>query len=242
MVTSKAGYVKADFMRLFVIILLSLVSSHLVYAEQAYQDHAVIYATAESFLQNDLKHEEASKVTLGTLDSRLRLHDCGSSLEAFYPAGGKKSGNITVGVRCKGKRPWSINLPATIDVYKKVLVSNRLLSRGESVLPGDLVLEQRNIARMPYGYLVDIDSNLGLDVKRRIMPGTVITPSMLKRPQLVKRGQKVTIVARAGSANVRMMGKALGSGAAGDLIQVQNDSSRRKIQGVISQAGEVLVK
>ena len=41
---------------------------------------------------------------------------------------------------------------------------------------------------------------------------------------------------------VRVAGKALAAGAAGDRIAVQNTRSKRKLEGVVTERGEVLVQ
>lgn len=208
------------------------------------QSHDSIYSAARNFMQQHMQNENMTGATLqiGKLDSRLKLKHCELPLVARLPRGSRSIGNTTIGVRCTGKRPWSINLSARVDVYRDVLVSVRTLTRGDTLTEDDVELVSRNLASMPHGYLEDIDTTIGMQVKRRILPGTAVTPSMLKKPQLVKRGQQVNIIAAAGNASVSMMGKALAAGAIGELIQVQNKSSKRKIEGIVSGPGEVRVR
>ena len=224
---------------------ISLLSTGL--AGQAWADtqaHEEIYAVARSFMQQELAREQLKDATLeiGTLDKRLRLARCEQPLAAYLPRGSRHIGKTTIGVRCMGLKPWSINLTARVDVFRRVLVSVGTLSRGDEVTSGDIMSARRNLASLPHGYLEDTDDTVGMVAKRRILPGTALTPSMLKKPQLVKRGQQVTIVADAGNASVSMMGKALSAGAMGEMIQVQNKSSNRKLQGVVSGPGEVRVR
>lgn len=227
-----------------VVIMMILMMTNTLSSQAAdYQEHASIYSVAKRFMQQHLatqQHQDAT-VTMSKLDRRLNLNRCDKTLEAFLPRGSRNMGNTTVGVRCTGNRPWSINIPAKVSVFRNVLVSTKLLSRGESIRPGDLKLASRNLADLPHGYLQDYDDSLGMNVKRRIMPDTAVTPAMLKKPQLIKRGQKVSIISDAGRAQVRMLGKALAGGAAGDRIQVQNASSSRKLEGVVTSDGAVRI-
>lgn len=51
----------------------------------------------------------------------------------------------------------------------------------------------------------------------------------------------VTIVANVGGIEVRMKGKALKSGALGDWVSVKNVSSKRQIEGRVTDAGVIQV-
>ncbi len=208
-----------------------------------YQSHASIYSLAKTFMQQNAAERYLSnaQITPGKLDSRLKLKACEKPLQAYLPNGSRGVGKTTVGIKCTGTRPWSINLPVKVSVYQNVLVATKQLNRGATIKAGDIKLASRDLADLPYGYVDDYSATLGMKLKRRISSGFVITPAILKKPQLISRGQRVTILADTGKMQVRMSGKALGPGAAGDRITVVNISSKQKLEGVITDNGEVKV-
>lgn len=209
----------------------------------SYQSHKSIYQTAKVFVRNHVaeKHGQRPEIKIGKLDSRLKLKKCSKKLQAFLPRGSRAMGKSTVGIKCTGKKPWSIHVPLTISLYGKVLVSSHQLQKGSVLTAADLKLARFNLANLSFGYYEDLKSGIGMKLKRRVSAGAVLTPAMLKKPQKIARGQKVTIMAQSGNMLVRMKGKALSSGAIGDRIKVINIKSRKKLEGVITLNGEVKV-
>ena len=151
-------------------------------------------------------------------------------------------GKTTVGVKCSGKKPWSLHVPATISIYKNILVAARQLQKGSELTAADVKLKKHDLADVPYGYFEDLKDGIGMKLKRRVLADSVLTPAMLKKQQVISRGQSVTIIAQSGSMVVRMAGKALGNGAVGERIKVMNIKSRKKLEGTVTSSGEVEVE
>lgn len=212
-------------------------------AATQWQSHAAIRGTAQSFMDAFVsnQHQGRSTVKLGQLDSRLRLKACTSPLDAFMPPGGRVMGNTTVGVRCADDGGWSIYVSARVDVFGPVLIARQPLARGTSVQDSDLQLVERNLANLPYGYYTDSQPIAGMLAKRTIAATTVITPQMLQAPKLVKRGQRVTVIAESGALSIRTVGKALGDGKSGDMIRVRAEGSQRVVDGVVVSHGVIKV-
>ncbi|MEW8014734.1 MAG: flagellar basal body P-ring formation chaperone FlgA [Candidatus Sedimenticola endophacoides] len=82
---------------------------------------------------------------------------------------------------------------------------------------------------------------LGNTLKRSLRMGSVLLPTHIKAPYAIKRGERVSIIAKSGELYVRMQGKALESGALNDRIQVRNESSDRKIEALVTARGVVEV-
>ena len=58
---------------------------------------------------------------------------------------------------------------------------------------------------------------------------------------LVRRGQRVTVLAQGRGIQVRTNGKALGDAAKGERVRVENTTSRRVVEGVAIADGVVRV-
>jgi flagellar basal body P-ring formation protein FlgA len=208
-----------------------------------FQSHKSIHQAARNFISNHVasQHEQRPEIKIGKLDARLKLKQCNKKLRAFLPKGGREIGKTTIGVKCTGSKPWSLYVPVTISVYRNVLVLARQMQKGTVLTASDIKLAKRNLGRLSYGYFENLKSGIGMKLKRRAATGAVLTPAMLKKPQIIARGQKITIMAQSGSMQVRMNGKALASGAIGDRIKVMNMKSRKKLEGIITLTGEVKV-
>ena len=225
------------------ICLYTLISMPIVTAE-TYQSHGSIYWVAKKFIRSHLSSQQEQKpeIKVGKLDSRLKLNKCNRNLQAFLPKGGRLMGKTTVGVKCSGKKPWSLHVPATISIYKNIMVAARQLQKGTELTAADVKLKKHDLADLPYGYFEDLKDGIGMKLKRRVLADSVLTPAMLKKQQVISRGQSVSIIAQSGSMMVRMAGKALGNGAVGERIKVMNIKSRKKLEGTVTSSGEVEVE
>ena len=225
-------------------ICLYVFTSAPVVMAETFQSHKSIYWAAISFIQKHVAstHDKKPEIKTGKLDSRLKLKKCNKRLQAFLPKGSREIGKTTVGVKCTGPKPWSLHVPVTISIYKNVLVSARQVQKNAVLTASDIKLVKYDLANLSYGYFEEIKDGIGMKLKRRVLAGAVLTPAMLKKPQIISRGQKVTMMVQSGSMVVRMTGKALGSGAVGERIKIMNVKSRQKLEGIITTTGEVEVE
>ena len=83
---------------------------------------------------------------------------------------------------------------------------------------------------------------MGQSLRRPMIIGAVITPTSIKPTRAIRRGEKVTILARRKGIEIRMSGVALADGAPGDLVRVRNILSKKIIQGIVTKYGEVRVR
>lgn len=82
----------------------------------------------------------------------------------------------------------------------------------------------------------------GMQVTRPLHKGDAVYSPYVKRPPLVKRGDRVTIVATIGTISVRAEGKVLKAGSRGDRLLVQNLRSKQTVQAVVMNANTVYVQ
>jgi flagella basal body P-ring formation protein FlgA len=120
-------------------------------------------------------------------------------------------------------------------------VLRRALARGEVINADALDTQERDAVTLPYGYITDAAQVLGKTLRRPLAPGSVIAPDAVESARIIKRGQIVTLVSRAGAVEVRAQGTAMGDGGVGDRLTVQNSASRRTVEGVVSAADTVEV-
>lgn len=212
-------------------------------AASDWQSHATIRSAAQDFLVNFMNdhHDARVEINLGNLDPRLKLKTCDQALRGFMPPGSRTIGNTTVGVRCDSGNAWSIYVAARVDVFGPVLTTRHPIARETLIGPEDLVLVERNLADLPYGYYSSSEPVAGMKTRRTIAAGTVLTPQMVNAPKLVKRGQTVTVIAEGGGLKVRTNGKALSDGKSGDIVRVESSGSKRVVDGVVVSQGVVKV-
>lgn len=91
----------------------------------------------------------------------------------------------------------------------------------------NLRYERADIGKVSAGYFTDMSKVVGLASRRSLKQGMVITDAMVAKPILIKRGSVINVVARIGSMEVTAMGQAMQDGVEGQLIRVQNVSSKK---------------
>ena len=206
------------------------------------QSHdSILEAARQHVLEQSDKYPSPPEVQTGRLDSRLRLAACDIPLETFSPPSNQQTAKVTVGVRCNGTKNWTLYVPVTVVVMADVVTAANELRRGQILTAQDLVIEQRDIARLHRGYLANLKEAIGKQVKYNIRRGQVLTPAKVAAPKAVKRNSRVTIVAQNPAIQVRMKGTALESGAIGDRIRVRNNSSKRELEAQVLAQGIVQV-
>ncbi len=206
-----------------------------------YQSLASIRAAAEQFALAQGQGQGHVEVTIGALDRRLHLPRCSLPLRAFLPPGSRLQGNTAIGVSCPDARPWKIYVPTRIRLMQRVLVAKRPLIRGERLQAEDLDYAEQDITRLRSGYFTDARNLVGKVLSQAVMPGRVISPRIIDNPRLVRRGQDVTILAGSDGFEIRMKGKAMMDGKAGDVIRVKNSKSKRIVEGQVVAASTVKV-
>jgi flagella basal body P-ring formation protein FlgA len=184
---------------------------------------------------------EDLKVTVQPLDQRLRLPACGAPLAAAVTGSSPRLGSMSVKVRCAEPSPWSLYVQATVLATLEVPVLVRSVGRGERIVRSDLELVQREIGTRPGTLILDPARIVGLEARRDLPAGSTLQQGQLAAPLLVERGQTVTLVAGSAGLEVRMQGRALDSGAAGDRLRVTNLSSGRAVEGVVAEDGTVRI-
>ena len=175
----------------------------------------------------------------GALDPRLRLAPCAAP-EAFLPPGSKPGARFTVGIRCASPA-WSLYLPVTVESELPVLILKSAAARDTTLTANDVELQRRRVPGFATLYLTDAAQLAGRHLKQSSAPGTALTTDLLVEDIKVKRGQRVTLLASAGSFEVRAPGEAIADARPDGRVRVQNLSSGKIVEGRAESADTVRV-
>lgn len=207
-----------------------------------YQLQTEIRQAVEQFVRSQFPKSVEISTLVGKLDPHLRLAACPQPLEAFYPAGARKLGPTTIGVRCHSTSPWRIFISVQIRAYGPAVISKHPLSRGSIVQPDDLTIGKRELSGALQGYFTSLESVVGMELRYSLASGRIISPQVLKPRHLVRRGDIVTILAERKGLLIRVKGKALMNGTRGQSIRVKNTRSDRILQGEVVASRTVRIK
>lgn len=223
------------------LICLALLAAGAAQAEDL-QSVESIRAVAENFIRTQLTTQGTTAklyIEASSLDPRLRLAACPAPA-AFLPSGAAVAARTTVGVRCTAPL-WSIYVPVTVESELSVLVLRQPALRGASLTSADVESQPRRVAGFAAGYLVDSGSLVGRHLKNNTPPGTALSTDLLVPDIIIKRGQRVTLLASAGGFEVRAQGEAVADATPAGRVRVQNLASQKIVEGQVESADLVRV-
>ena len=224
-----------------VILGLALLLCKQVYAEAEYQEHNSIYALINDMVASNIKAFEY-EVSVVPLDSQLKLPKCTVPMEVFTAPGAIKPGRVSIVVRCRADKKWSIFVTSVIKVYENVIVLTRPVMRNELITDQYLTIEKKDVSKLNGDFATQMEQVEQKQAARYMPAGTILSLKSFIEPKLVKRGDRLVISAMQPNFAVRMNGIAMMDGAKGQLIRIKNENSGRIVSATVVEQGLVAVK
>ncbi|MFT7625012.1 MAG: flagella basal body P-ring formation protein FlgA [Myxococcota bacterium] len=152
---------------------------------------------------------------------------------------GRVTTRAVLGLRAGGEK--RVFVMAEVEVMVPVWVVQRRIRRGAPI--GELTLdsELRSLQGLPNGALRTSDALLGRVAARMLRKGSVLTRAATTTPELIRRGDAVTVTSRVGAVLIRTRGQSMGAGRSGERVNVRLQS-RRVVAGYVSGPGEVVIR
>lgn len=192
-----------------------------------------IAATSRQFLDAAVAQAPASanmplrmEVSLGALDSRLRLAPC-ARVEPYLPPGMRLWGKTRLGLRClEGTVRWNVFLPVTVKAFGPAWVVQGAVAPGTTLAAGDAVEAEVDWAEDASPIVSDPAQWIGTTVTRALQPGQPLRQSLVRAPQAFGAGSQVRIVAQGPGFAVTSGGQAINAGFVGQQVRVRMDNGR----------------
>lgn len=121
----------------------------------------------------------------------------------------------------------------------EVLTWARSISTGEIVQPQDLVWAK--LAMAPADAPSDAEAVIGLAARRPLRAGAAVAGHDVAAPQVIRTNETVTLVFESEGVSLSLQAKALSGGAVGETINVQNVTSKKTVQAVVTGPGQAAV-
>ena len=148
---------------------------------------------------------------------------------------------VLVAVRTDGVAFAKVPVQFEVKRILEVVVAVGNLNAGDIIQAHSVRLEPMDAGKLQSGYITDLAKVVGMQVRQSATPGTVLFERLLSRPILVRHGVIIRIAARIGDSEVSAGGLAMAQGAAGDMIRVQNLTTKRILTGRVQADKSVLV-
>jgi flagella basal body P-ring formation protein FlgA len=146
---------------------------------------------------------------------------------------------VRIALKVNGAVEMNLLTVWRVRKFAEVAVAARDISSRSVLSSADARLEKRELTR-PEEAIFSLEEIAGLEIKRSLTQGNIISRSMLTSPQLIRAGDNVTIVSRSGTVVAQAAGQALQGGAAGDLIRVRNLGTGKTILARIEDVATVV--
>jgi flagella basal body P-ring formation protein FlgA len=180
------------------------------------------------------------EVTLGQLDSRLRLAPC-ARFEPYVPPGVRLWGRSYIGVRCVEGARWNVMMPVTVKVYGKALIATAPLPAGAPINDTDVEEQEVELTRDPTPPMTDRALLEGKTLVRGVVPGQAIRPEYLRVLPTVAAGDPVRLELVGTGFSVAASGQAMSAGGEGQSVRVRTDAGR-VLSGVIRNGKTVEIR
>ncbi len=195
-------------------------------ATRQWVDHSLKNATAAG--GEPLRME----VSLGNLDSRLRLAPC-AQIEPYLPVNTRLWGKTRIGLRClQGATHWNVFLPVTVKAFGPAWVLRDAIAPGGTLKAEDAMLAEVDWANEPSSIIADAGQWIGQVTAYTLSAGQALRQAMVRPPQVFQSGASVRILAQGMGFSVSSDGQALNPGIVGQLARVRTDAGR-VVSGVV---------
>ncbi len=169
------------------------------------------------------------------LDTELQVEDI-----RYQRASGAFS--ITLKYQSKENDPsrqltYSGTLLEMVDA--PILLSSK--RRGDIIQPSDISFERKSVSKVGSNAIINIADLKGMELRRSLRVGSLITQRDIKHPTLVSRNDIVSVIYSQKGLTLTTRGRALESGAKGDMVTIINGESRRTLKAMVRDRGQVIV-
>lgn len=166
------------------------------------------------------------EMSVGALDSRLKLAPCGN-VEAYMPPGTRLWGHSRIGLRCvDGMSKWNVSMPVTVKAFGPAWVVRGQVLAGSPLSQSDVVSVEVDWAEESSPVLLDPSLWLGQTATRNLSTGQVLRAGLVRPTQVFQAGTQVRVVAEGTGFAVSSDAQALSVGVVGQVTRVRMDNGR----------------
>ena len=131
-------------------------------------------------------------------------------------------------------------MPAFAESGVRIVVPARDIARGQTISDSDLTYATVAGNALMSGTVTSFGAVKDMEARRMLHAGEALRADDVRHPVVVTKGQTVTMLFHAPGVELTAMGRSMGEGGIGDTVTVQNPSSFRMINGVITAPGTVI--
>ncbi len=136
----------------------------------------------------------------------------------------------------------TIGTSIDVKLFENVVVAKNRVKSRTPVSVSDFSIERVETNKLVGNPVKDFAYLEGMRASKTISKGKILTEEMLELVPVVKRGERVKIVYESGVLHVESYGIARKDAVEGEMVEVENTVSGRKVFGRASGDGIVIVE
>lgn len=136
----------------------------------------------------------------------------------------------------------TINVSGTLAKTVTIPVLKTSLKNGEIIGSGDLEWIDVSEKTLQPDTIIDADKLIGKTPSRILGINTPVRMKDVTNPQLVARGDEITIIVQAGMMQLTAKGKAMQNGSEGEMIRAVNTTSNKSLMAMVTGDRTVTVQ
>lgn len=160
-------------------------------------------------------------------------------VEAFR---GMNMGNLSLPVEIyvDGAMEGRLTLSGRIEKHINVVCAARDIRKNDMVEASDIRVEKRGAEkRIGAGFLTDMSLAVGKQTRSDIRSGAVLFEKNLVIPSVLKKGDRVRLVAKSGRLSIQTLAEAMSDGKAGERIRVRNIDTGKYVNATVVDSATV---
>jgi flagella basal body P-ring formation protein FlgA len=124
--------------------------------------------------------------------------------------------------------------PLFADEEAETPVPARRIERGEVIREADLRLAAVETRQLRPDSLLDEGAIVGMEARRTLLPGRVISSLALRAPLMVEKNSQVSALYRDGTLELNLLALAQDDGMKGDTVRLTNPSTGNTVYAVVT--------
>lgn len=137
---------------------------------------------------------------------------------------------------------YSSRVSGTIENLVDVPVLTTALRSGTLIGKYDIEMITVPERTIQQNTILSADELIGTTPRRMVSAGQPVQADDVQAPQIVERGEMVTMTFHRGALQLTAKGKALENGAKGDVIRVVNTGSNKTLEAIVTASKEVSIE
>jgi len=145
----------------------------------------------------------------------------------------RRGGNISglLLFRTNGREVGKTRVNGRVDIYTDVIAAAHYLGKHHEVQTKDVQWVSRSLSLLSHDFLSEMKEVLGKRVTIAINRGEVLRAGIVEEPPLLRRGDRVMLLAESRQVKITTVGEAREEGRRGDRIKLINLATRKEVSG-----------